>query len=185
MLAGYTKSEEAGVNDPNGLVLLWSLANRKKPEYVFNCQTEITSVIFHKYNPKVIIGGTYTGQILVWDTRGKALPVQKTQPGGKFHAYPIYCLSINGSAHSNNLTSISNDGVMCIWSMTNLSKANKRIELKGRKKGKGECDNQSSQPTEDIGAICIATPQESDDSNQILIGTDDSDIYQVHPHQSG
>ena len=113
MLAGYSKSEEAGINDPNGLILLWSLAMRKKPEFTFTCQTEITSAIFHKFNPKLIIGATYTGQILIWDTRGKPLPVQKTQPGGKFHAYPIYCLDVSGSTNSNNITSISNDGVMC------------------------------------------------------------------------
>jgi len=181
MLAGYSKSEEAGVNDPNGLVLLWSLAMRKKPEFTFTCQTEITSVIFHKFNPKLIIGGTYTGQILIWDTRGKTLPVMKTQPGGKFHAYPIYCLSVNGTTNSNNITSISNDGVMCTWSSANLSKANRRVELKGKKKGKGDFES-SSQNSEDIGAICMAT--QDTESNHILIGTDDADIYQIYTHQS-
>jgi len=187
MLAGYSKSEEAGINDPNGLILLWSLAMRKKPEFTFTCQTEITSAIFHKFNPKLIVGGTYTGQILIWDTRGKPLPVQKTQPGGKFHAYPIYCLAVNGSTNSNNITSISNDGVMCTWSLSNLSKANKRIDLKGRKRrntDKDSFETISSQNTntEDIGAICMAS--QDSESNHIMIGTDDSDIYQVYTHQT-
>ncbi len=184
MLAGYSKGEDAGVNDPNGLVLLWSLAMRKKPEFIFNCQTEITSAVFHKFNPKLIIGASYTGQILIWDTRGKALPVQKTQPGGKFHAYPIYCLGVSGSTNSNNINSISNDGVFCTWSISNLSKATKKIELKGRKKrtDKEGFDTLSNQNTEDIGAICMATSES--ETNHILIGTDDSDIYQVYTHQS-
>lgn len=186
MLAGYSKSEEAGINDPNGLVLLWSLAMRKKPEFTFSCQTEITSAVFHKFNPKLIIGATYTGQILIWDTRGKPLPVQKTQPGGKFHAYPIYCLGVSGSTNSNYIISISNDGVMCSWSLSNLSKANKKIELKGKKRKtekEGGFDTiTSSQNTEDIGAICMASHEA--ESNHILIGTDDSDIYQVYTHQS-
>ena len=149
---------------------------RKKPEFVFTCQTEITAAIFHKYNPKLIIGGTYTGQILIWDTRGKSLPVQKTQPGSKFHSYPIYCLGVSGTANSHNITSISNDGVLCTWAVNSLSKAIRKIELKGRKKR----TNNEKETFEDLGAICMAT-QETD--NNILIGTDDSDIYQVNTHQ--
>ena len=186
MLTGYSKSEEAGINDPNGLVLLWSMAMRKKPEFTFTCQTEITAACFHKFNPKLIIGASYTGQILIWDTRGKPLPVQKTQPGGKFHAFPIYCLDVIGSTNANNILSISNDGVMCTWSLNNLSKASKKIELKGKKK-KTTNDREgyetiSTQNTEDIGAICMSNQE--NDSNNILIGTDDSDIYQVYTHQS-
>ena len=32
------------MNHSNGLILLWSLAMRKAPEFTFNCQTEIFSV---------------------------------------------------------------------------------------------------------------------------------------------
>lgn len=57
------------------------MAIRKVPEFTFTCQPEITSAIFHPYNPKLIIGGTHTGQVLIWDTRGKQNAVYKTPLG--------------------------------------------------------------------------------------------------------
>jgi dynein intermediate chain len=184
LLAGYSKSEEGNLSDPHGLIALWSLGLRKKPEFIFNSQTEITSAILHKFNPKLIIGATYTGQVLVWDTRGKNLPVMKTPPGGKYHSHPIYCLGITGSMNSNNIISVSNDGVLCTWSLPNLSKATKQINLKARKRrNQGEFDLGSNQYLEEVGAIVMAT-QESE-TNNVMLGTDDSDIYQVYTHQAG
>lgn len=172
------------MNQANGLVLLWSLTNRKAPEYVFTCQTEITTAILHKYNPKLVIGATYTGQILIWDTRGKSLPIQKTPPGGKFHSHPIYCLGVNGSINSNNIISVSNDGVLCTWSMSNLSKPTKKIELKARKKKQDDTVklSLSGQYMDEIGAICMALQE--NDTNQVFLGTDDSDVYQIDIHQA-
>jgi dynein intermediate chain len=151
---------------------------------MFTCQTEVTSAIFHKFNPKLVVGATYTGQILIWDTRGKSLPVQKTPPGGKFHSHPIYCLGINGSTNSNNIISVSNDGVLCTWSMSNLSKPTKKIELKAKKRRSQEENVKLSQGNymEEIGAICMATQE--NETNNIFVGSDDSDIYQIYLHQS-
>lgn len=160
---------------------------RKAPEFTFNCQTEITSATFHKFNPKLVIGATYTGQIMIWDTRGKSLPVQKTPPGGKYHSHPIYCLGVNGSTNSNNIVSVSNNGTLCTWSNTALHKPTKKIELKSKKKRQPEksgTENIStiqSQNIDEMGAICMATQE--NDNNNIFIGTDDSDIYQVYAHQ--
>ena len=183
MLAAYTKPDDFNINQSNGLIHLWSLALRKTPEFTFNCQTEITSAIFHKFNPKLVIGGTYTGQLLIWDTRGKSLPVQKTPPGGKFHSHPIYCLDVTGTTNANSIISVSNDGVLCTWSMSNLSKPTKRIELKAKKR-KVEGENTmriTGNNVEEVGAICMATQE--NETNNIFIGSDDSDIYQVYVHQ--
>jgi dynein intermediate chain len=184
LLAAYSKSEEFNINQSNGLIMLWSLALRKTPEFVFSCQTEITSAIFHKYNPKLVIGATYTGQILIWDTRGKALPVQKTPPGGKFHSHPIYCLGVTGTPNANNIISVSNDGVLCTWSLSNLSKPTKRMELKVKKRKQGEVieSKMDRAYNEEIGAICLATQE--NETNNIFLGSDDSDIYQIYVQQS-
>lgn len=189
LLAGYSKSDESNINDPNGLLCIWSLALRKKPEYVFTCQSELTKVILHPFNPKLVIGASNTGQILMWDTRGKSLPIMKTPPGGKYHSYPIYCMSVMGSSNNNNIVSVSNDGILCTWSSSNLSKATKRIELKAKKKKKivnDDINTISSTITkqaysDEFGVICMAS-QESE-TNHMFIGTDDSEIYQVSTHQ--
>jgi dynein intermediate chain len=182
MLASYSRSTEFSLDQSDGLILLWSLAMRKEPEFKFTCQTEITSATFHKFNPKLIIGATYTGQIMIWDTRGKPLPVQKTPPGGKYHSHPIYCLGMNGSINSNNIISISNNGLLHTWSNDVLFKPAKKIELKTRKKKNEKGDNISSLQSninvnDDLGAICMGISE--NDNNSVLIGTDDSDIYQV------
>ena len=130
MLTSYTKSTEFSLDQSDGLINLWSLAMRKIPEFTFTCQTEITSATFHKFNPKLVIGATYTGQIMIWDTRGKPLPVQKTPPGGKYHSHPIYCLGVNGSNNSNNIISVSNNGLLYSWAGNALYKPTKKIELK-------------------------------------------------------
>lgn len=183
LLSAYTKSDAYNINQSNGLIYLWSLAMRKTPEFTFTCQTEVTSAIFHKFNPKIVIGATYTGQILMWDTRGKPLPIQKTPPSGKFHSYPIYCLGVTGTTNANHIISVSNDGVLCTWSMSNLSKPTKRIELKAKKRKFGsELEGKLEKTyTDDIGAICLATQE--GETNNIFLGSDDSDIYQVGIHQ--
>jgi dynein intermediate chain len=183
LLCGYTKPNDFSINQANGLILLWSLAMRKAPEFTLTCQTEITSAVFHKFNPKLVIGASFTGQILIWDTRGKSVPVLKTPPANKVHTHPIYCLGINGTTNSNNIVSVSNDGLLCTWSVSNLSKYTKRIELK-KKKVKSDTPISSStqnQSTDEIGAICMAIPE--NDLNTVLIGSDDADIYQVSTHQ--
>lgn len=157
---------------------------RKAPEFTLTCQTEITSAVFHKFNPKLVIGASFTGQILIWDTRGKSVPVLKTAPANKVHTHPIYCLGINGTTNSNNIVSVSNDGLFCTWSVSNLSKYTKKIELK-KKKTKPDIMSTASTSqnnlTDEIGAICMAIPE--NDLNTVLIGCDDSDIYQVSTHQ--
>ena len=187
LLASYSKADDFNLNQSNGLINLWSLALRKTPEFTFTCQTEITAAILHKFDPKLIIGATYTGQILIWDTRGKSLPKQKTPPGGKFHSHPIHCLGITGTTNANNIISVSSDGTLCTWSMSNLSKPTKQLNLKAKKKKETDIYSSSTsnlsnvKSTEEIGAICMAT--QDNEINNIFIGSDDSDIYQIYVHQ--
>lgn len=184
MLAAYSKPEDSSSYEQNGLICLWSLALRKKPEFVFTYQTEITSALFHKFNPKYIVGASYTGQILIWDTRGKNIPVQKTPAGAKYHSQPIYCLDITGTQNSNNIISVSTDGVLCTWSLANMSKPVKKIELKNKKRKTDNLNENklNSQFMDELGAVCMASQE--NDTNNILIGTDDSEIYQVYTHQT-
>ena len=120
----------------NGLIYIWSLGYRKVPEFTFTCTPEITSAIFHPYNPKLIVGGTHTGQVMIWDTRGKQTAVNKTplglgggQSGIKTHTSDITCLGVIGSTNSSHIISLSN-GALCLWSLNNFSSPVKRIELK-------------------------------------------------------
>lgn len=163
-------------NEPNGLLVLHNLV-KKKPELVIKHQTEFTSSIFHKGNPKLIIAGTYTGQILVYDIRVGASPILKTPSSGKYHSLPIYCVNNYGLENSNQIVSVSNDGLVCVFNISNFSKALKRIEIKK------SIENKYSQTVtmEEIGVICSANRV---DSEYLYLGSDDSDLYQVYLGQA-
>lgn len=69
MLASYS-ANEAGSHDPDGVVLLWNVnAFFQKPEFVFNCQSPVMTAQFSKFHATMVIGGTYSGQLVLWDTR--------------------------------------------------------------------------------------------------------------------
>ena len=63
------------------LVLVWSAPNLlDRPEFVFTCQSQVLKAEFSKFNPNIIVGGTYSGQLAMWDTRAKSAPVQVCKP---------------------------------------------------------------------------------------------------------
>lgn len=104
---------------------------------------------FAKFHPNLVVGGTYSGQIVLWDNRSnKRTPVQRTPLSAAAHTvislslrfihfkrgllsefkmifcivqHPVYCVSVVGTQNANNLISISTDGKMCSWSLDMLS----------------------------------------------------------------
>ena len=175
LLSCYSKRTDVFVaNQENGLIYIWSLAIRKVPEFTFTCQPEITSAIFHPYNPKLILGGTHTGQVMIWDTRGKQNAVYKTPlglgGGVKTHTSDITSLGVIGSTNSSHIISLSN-GAICLWSINNLSSPVKRIELKVP---------QQKKEYEDLAEMSILSMgMQQYDTNNLLIGSDDNNIYQI------
>ena len=171
-LSAFSGTED--FNQQSGLIQLWSLSNRKKPDYIINYQTELTSAIFYKDNPKLVIGGSVTGQIMFWDiSAGKAVPEQKSPLGigedNTSHCYPIHCLAIVGK--DNNLISISTDGVLCEWSLSNLQMPINRYVL-----NPNNMFEQDKDSSNEIGPLCIGACQSS---NSIIIGCDENDIYNI------
>ncbi|OON17712.1 hypothetical protein X801_06447 [Opisthorchis viverrini] len=70
LLAAYHINEEAA-HEPEGVCLIWNMKFPKKtsPEFIFHCQSPITSATLSKFHPNLVIGGTYSGQIVLWDSR--------------------------------------------------------------------------------------------------------------------
>lgn len=80
------------------------------------------SVAFSKFHPSYIIGGTYSGQLVLWDIRsGKRTPVQRSPLSSSAHTHPVYCLDVVGSQNAHNLISASTDGRICSWNIDMLS----------------------------------------------------------------
>lgn len=173
LLATYSSEyDNPSSVDPNGLIILHNI-HKKQPELVLKHQTEFTSTCFHSGNPKLIMAGTFTGQILVYDVRVGSTPILKTPSSGKYHSLPIYSINNFGADNSNQIVSTSNDGMICIFNISNFSRALKKIEIKRTVENK--YSNIVTQ--EEIGVITSAIRPNSE---YLYLGSDDSDIYQVY-----
>lgn len=82
----------------------------------------MTSAKFFPFSNSTIIGGCYNGQLLIWDFRVKAMPVQRSGISADGHKYPVNSLNIVGTQIANNVVSFSNDGTMCLWDIKQFSK---------------------------------------------------------------
>ncbi|CAM1507018.1 Fc.00g066590.m01.CDS01 [Cosmosporella sp. VM-42] len=169
LLASYTKNPTAP-HEPDGLVQVWNLHMQERPEYVFTAQSDILTAKFSPYHPNLIIGGSYSGQVLLWDTRAKAAPVQKTPLTGYGHAHPIYSVDIVGTQNANNIISCSTDGVVCGWSMDVFAQPQELLELKN--------PTQAKVAVEDVSPTCLSFPQT--DPTFFLVGSEEGTIFPCH-----
>jgi len=177
-LSSYSQSFEGNPNEPQGVLLLWSLSLRSRPEFTCYCQSQITVAKFNQHSSHIVVGGTYSGQVVVWDLRAKSTPVQRSGMAGGGHAHPVYSLSIVGTQNSHNIISLSNDGKLCVWNTNMLTTPQKEIDLKFKPQGADAAQQDI------INATCITFPHE--EANNFFTGVEDGTIYsaQVHANQA-
>lgn len=169
VLASYTKNPTAP-HEPDGVVQVWNTHMHDRPEYIFTAQSDILAAKFSPYHPNLIVGGSYGGQVLLWDTRAKAAPVQKTPLTGYGHAHPIYAVDIVGTQNANNIISCSTDGVVCGWSMDVFAQPQEQMELKN--------PAQAKVAVEDVSPTCMSFPQT--DPTFFLVGSEEGTIFPCH-----
>lgn len=172
LLTSYTKNPSAP-NEPAGLVLLWNTHAPSRPEYTFNAGTDVLSARFSPFHPNLIIGGCYSGQICLWDTRSSGrtgAPVQKTPLSGSHlgHTHPIYNISIIGTPNAHNILTTSTDGVVCSWSVDMLTQPQEYLELTTPPPAK----------TEDLAPTSLSFP--AADPSFFVVGTEEGSIYPCH-----
>ncbi|KAK4474711.1 hypothetical protein MN116_001838 [Schistosoma mekongi] len=173
LLGAYHANDEAP-HDPDGVCLVWNLKFQKTtPEYIFHCQSALTSATFATYHPNLIIGGTYSGQIVLWDNRSnKRTPVQRTPLSASSHTHPVHAVMIAGSLNAHNLLSISSDGKLCTWSLDMLGQPQQAMELTHRQ-------------ARTVAATCMSFFDEN--VNNFLVGSEDGRVYagSRHGNQAG
>lgn len=173
LLASYSKSP-SHPNDPHGLVHLWNLHMQSRPETTLHASSDILCAKFSPFHPSIIVGGTYAGQILLWDTRQKTHTPQQQTPltgagAGHGHSHPVYSIDIVGTQNANNIISCSTDGVVCGWSVDMLTQPAEYLELSVPA---------ALSKIEDIAPTCIAFP--NTDPTYFLAGTEEGTIYSCH-----
>jgi len=171
ILASYSSNDQ-GSNDPDGLVLVWSVYNSlQRPEFRFNCQSPVTTAFFDKFSPTIIVGGTYSGQIVLWDTRARFTPVQHTSLSSTGHTQPVYCVDVVGTKNAHNLVSISTDGRLCSWSLDNLVQPLEVLELHNK---------QNKPVSSPIAVTALAFPE--GEVNGFFVGSEEGAIYESYRH---
>ncbi|XP_051562684.1 dynein, cytoplasmic 1, intermediate chain 2a isoform X3 [Myxocyprinus asiaticus] len=170
LVASYCSNEDAP-HEPDGVALVWNMKYKKTtPEYVFHCQSAVMSAVFAQFHPNLVVGGTYSGQIVLWDNRSnKRTPVQRTPLSASAHTHPVYCVNLVGTQNAHNLISISTDGKMCSWSLDMLSTPQDSLELVF-KQSKSVAVTSMSFPLGDV--------------NNFVVGSEDGSVYTACRHGS-
>lgn len=167
LLASYTKNPSAP-HEPDGLVQVWNMHLHDRPEFVFHAQSDVLTAKFSPFHPNLIVGGCYSGQVLLWDTRAKSSPVQKTPLAGSGHTHPVYSVDIVGTQNANNIISCSTDGVVCGWTVDMLAQPQESLVLTTPAPAK----------TEDLSPTCMAFPKT--DPTYFLVGSEEGTIFPCH-----
>jgi len=171
LVASYNNNEDSPT-DPDGVCLVWNMKFKKTtPEYILHCQSPITSVCFAKYHPNLIVGGTYSGQIVLWDNRSnKRTPIQRSPLSASAHTHPVYCVKVVGTQNSHNLITVSTDGKLCSWNLDMLSAPQDTMELNQQKQSKP------------VAVTSISFP--SGNYNNFVIGSEEGAVYTACRHGS-
>ncbi|KAI3662361.1 hypothetical protein MP638_004885 [Amoeboaphelidium occidentale] len=157
-LAAYDKSSQQSNYDSDGVVLVWNVHLQTRPEFVFESSSSITSAVFSPYHPNFIIATTYSGQVLLFDTRAKSLPVLKS-PLSDGHSHPVYSSKIVGTQNAHDLVTVSSDGLMCSWQFDMLAKPVDKLDIIS-----------TLTETKDISVTACDFPE--NDSSAFIIGTE-------------
>lgn len=170
LVASYHSNAESP-HDPDGACLIWNTKFKKTtPEYIFHCQSAVMAATFARFHPNLILGGTYSGQIVLWDNRvQKRTPIQRTPLSASAHTHPVYCLSVVGTQNAHNLISVSTDGRLCSWSLDMLSQPQETLELQHRQ-------------SKAIAVTCLAFPH--NDVNNFVVGSEEGAVYSACRHGS-
>lgn len=173
LLSSYDGQDDQMSLDPDGTVLIWNMHMPNRPEYSFYCNSAVLTADFHPSNPKLIVGGCRSGQVVIWDTRQKETPVFRTSLS-KGHTYPVYALCCLPAVNNNNLISVSTDGLLCQWNDTNLSQPGNRIDLNKTLK---ESDSKDANISDEITTTSMDFP--GSDTSSVLLGSDEGKVYKA------
>ncbi|KAI0705138.1 WD40 repeat-like protein [Cytidiella melzeri] len=165
--ASYNKNP-AALNEPDGIVSVWNMHLLERPEFVFHSQSDVLSVKFSPFHSNFIFGGTYSGQILLWDTRSKHLPVLKTPLSAAGHTHPVYAMQMVGTQNAHNLITSSTDGMVCSWLVDMLAQPQETLELVYTGHNK-------------TGEVAITTLDFPDnETTTFWVGTEEGNMYQAN-----
>ncbi|KNC46480.1 Dync1i1 protein, partial [Thecamonas trahens ATCC 50062] len=169
LFLGALNSNEMDPLEPGGGVLVWSERTEEAPELVLLCESPVTAAQFSPFNPQLVVAGTYSGQVVIWDMRvQKRTPVLRTPLSSQGHTHPIYAARVVGTPNAHNLISISTDGRLCSWTLDMLAAPQEVLELTNK---------QLKKPVA-VTALDFAAKE----ANAFVAGAEDGSVYAGFRH---
>ncbi|GBB83976.1 hypothetical protein RclHR1_10620001 [Rhizophagus clarus] len=166
-VASYNKNPMA-MNEPDGVAIVWNIRSLDRYEYVFHSQSDVLTTMFSEFHPTLVIGGTYSGQIVLWDMRSKALPVLKTPLSASGHTHPVYSMQMVGTQNAHNLITASTDGLICSWQLDMLAQPQETLELVHSEHSK----------TDEVSVTALGFPD--NETAAFWVGTEEGVVYQAN-----
>jgi dynein intermediate chain len=170
--------------ESDGLVLVWNMLTPTRPEFVYTCQSEVLTCRFSDFHHHMIIGGTYSGQIVLWDAKSKSCnPILKTPLSAGGHTHPVTCSALVGSENAHQLVTSSNDGKVCFWQLDMLAVPQESLELAYMSgsslngSGSGSIGISRVSTAQEVGITCMDFP--SAEKGAFWVGTEEGAVYHV------
>ncbi|XP_050396132.1 cytoplasmic dynein 2 intermediate chain 2 [Patella vulgata] len=172
----------------------WSLDRRdinpNKPNVVIDSPSCIMCLEFHPTNPAWVVGGNFSGEVLVWDlNKEDDLLISTSGIGDDAHREPVakvqWILDPNSKGRSYNIISVGGDGKVLIWTMSKKKPKLKLVEgfvlmtqsLPRNMKVRGVRGDK------EIGATCISF--NSEDKDTFIVGSESGCIFKCNLHAQG
>ncbi len=175
-LVSYAEQQNIMSMDPDGLILVWSTNTPTRPEYTLTCQSAVLTARFHPVAPNIVLAGTKSGQVIVWDISAKTTPVNRTSLS-QGHTYPVYAIATVPSVNkAHSILSVSTDGHVCVWQDTDhLEEPSLELDLqRAGRKGEGK--------DRDITTTCFGFVGR--DANHLILGSDEGILYQARIYEA-
>ncbi|XP_072226733.1 dynein axonemal intermediate chain 2 [Leuresthes tenuis] len=113
---------------------IWDVENPNRPEMTLK---PVSLLVCLDYNPKdshTLVGGSYNGQIVYWDTRRGSQPVEYSSLEHS-HRDPVYKIIWLQSKTGTDAFSASTDGQVLWWDVRKLSEPTERMVLDPGREG--------------------------------------------------
>eukprot|EP00898_Chlorokybus_atmophyticus_P001118 jgi/Chlat1/2006/Chrsp158S02291 len=135
--AAYGSHEERGWGSHSGALCTWNLGRKNmqanQPDRIIHTSNSLTCCAFHPTHPALIAGGTFLGEVYVWDlSRGSDEDPQRgaSRAGLLSHTAPITQIvwrydGVAATAHIESelgyrVLTLSTDGRLLVWDWTKL-----------------------------------------------------------------
>ena len=161
-----------------GWVSIWGIFRRdldtKKPSKNIETTNCITSVKFHPSDPSILAGGSFIGEIYIWNVFSENHEICSSRADEYYHREVITQLlwiqqqQFGSLKYIYNLISASTDGKILVWSPENKLSHPKRGYIIARKK---------KADIVILGATCIDV--NLSDINTFILGTEEGAIFKL------